>query len=86
MIALLRGVRRAGANSTPLQLGADALDLVEEMLFERAASGLRPVLYLSSYKDLECSMLMLLDDSGEALWSAERTPAARQNGHHIITS
>jgi len=59
---------------------------MEEMLFQRAASGIRPVLYLSSYTDLECSLLMLLDDTGEARWSAGQTPAARQAGYHIITN
>ncbi|HTG14016.1 MAG TPA: hypothetical protein VK747_01995 [Blastocatellia bacterium] len=33
------------------------VDLFEEMLYERAAQGIRPVLYVSSYKDLECSVL-----------------------------
>ena len=40
------------------------VDLMEEMLFQRAASGIRPALYLSSYTDLECSMCMLLEYSG----------------------
>lgn len=71
---------------TPIQFAVDTVDLMEEMLFERAASGVRPMLYLSSYTDLECSMLMLLDDSGEARWSAEQTPTTRQAGYHIITN
>ena len=69
-----------------IQFGMDTVDLMEEMLFQRAACGVRPVLYVSSYTDLECSMLMLLDDSGEARWSTEHAPAARQVGHHIITN
>lgn len=72
--------------TTPIQFGAEAVDLMEEMLFQRAASGVRPVLYLSSYTDLECSMLMLLDDTGEARWSAEQAPVTRQPGYHIITN
>jgi hypothetical protein len=72
--------------TTPMQFGVESVDLLEEMLFQRAASGIRPVLYLSSYTDLECSILMLLDETGEALWSAEQTPAARQTGYHIITN
>ena len=70
----------------PSDLGGETVDLLEEMLFQRAASGIRPVLYLSSYTDLECSVLMLLDDTGEARWSTEQTPAARQVGYHIITN
>jgi hypothetical protein len=59
---------------------------MEEMLFERAASGIRPMLYVSSYTDLECNMLMLLDDTGEARWSAEQAPTSKQAGYHIITN
>jgi hypothetical protein len=81
-------VKKATQTETanPIQFGVDTVDLMEEMLFQRAASGIRPVLYLSSYTDLECCMLMLLDDTGEARWSAEQTPAARQTGYHIITN
>jgi hypothetical protein len=62
------------------------VDLLEEMLFQRASSGIRPVLYLSSYTDLECSMLMLLDEANEVRWSTERQPVAKQVGYHIVTS
>ncbi len=62
------------------------IDLMEEMLFQRAASGIRPVLYLSSYTDLECSMLMLLDDSGEARFSKEQLPVEPQPDYHTITN
>jgi hypothetical protein len=62
------------------------LELVEEMLFQRASSGIRPVLYVSSYTDLECNMLMLLDGAGEVHWSTEKQPAARQLGYHIVTN
>jgi len=79
-----RAARTTTAN--PIEFAVDTVDLMEEMLFQRAASGIRPVLYLSSYTDLECSMLMLLDDTGEARWSAEQTPAARQVGYHIVTN
>lgn len=72
--------------ATPIQFCVDTVDLVEEMLFERASSGIRPVLYLSSYKDLECSMLMLLDDTGEARWSAGHAPIPKHFGYHIITN
>ena len=70
----------------PIEFAVDTVDLMEEMLFQRAASGIRPVLYLSSYTDLECSVLMLLDGAGEARWSTEHTPAARQIGYHIVTN
>ena len=80
------GKRAQTKSTTPLEFGADGVDIVEEMLFQRAANGIRPVLYLSSYTDLECCMLMLLDDTGEARWSAEQAPITRQPGYHIITN
>jgi len=43
----------------------DILDVFEEMLFQRAAKGIRPVLYISSLMDLECNMVMLLDENAE---------------------
>ena len=44
---------------------SDIADLYEEMLYTRAANGIRPVLYVSSQEDLECSVLMLLDEAVE---------------------
>jgi hypothetical protein len=70
----------------PIQFGVDTVDLMEEMLFQRAASGIRPVLYLSSYTDLECSILVLLDGAGEARCSADQAPVSRQAGYHVITN
>jgi hypothetical protein len=52
------------------------IDLYEQMLFERAAQGIRPVLYISSSKDLECSMVMLLDErSGRQLAGRQQAGA-----------
>ena len=44
---------------------SDTVDLYEQMLYERAVKGIRPLLYISSPTDLECSMLMLLDEAQE---------------------
>ena len=66
--------------------GVDVVDLVEEMLYHRASSGIRPMLYLSSHTDLECSMMMLLDETGEAQWSIEQPPIAKEIGYHIVTN
>ena len=66
--------------------GVDVLDVVEEMLYQRASSGIRPMLYLSSNTDLECSMMMLLDETGEAQWSIEQRPVAQEIGYHIVTN
>ena len=66
--------------------GVDLVDLVEDMLFQRASSGIRPLLYVSSDTDFECSLMMLLDETGEAQWSIEQQPVAREVGYHIVTN
>ena len=65
---------------------SEMTDLFEEMLYERAAKGIRPVLYVSSRKDLECSVLMLLDESREMQLSAHRQPVAERIRHHALTN
>ena len=69
-----------------VQPDVDMVELVEEMLFQRASSGIRPVLYVSSHTDLECSMLMLLDDADEVHWSTERQPVPRELRYHMVTN
>jgi hypothetical protein len=46
----------------------DLIDIYEQMLFERASRGIRPVLYISSNKDLECSALMLLEEPADDMF------------------
>lgn len=65
---------------------SDVVDLYEEMLYERAAKGIRPVLYVSSHKDLECSVLMLLNEALEVQLSGRRQPAARGIRYHVMTN
>ena len=67
-------------------IGVDMVDLLEEMLFQRASTGIRPVLYVSSYTDLECNMLMLLDDMGDVQWSGTEQQVQKQVGYHIVTN
>lgn len=62
------------------------VDLVEEMLFQRASTGIRPLLYVSSYTDLECSMLMLLDEMGEVQWLDTKQQVQNQVGYHMVTN
>ena len=62
------------------------VDLYEEMLYERAAIGIRPVLYVSSQTDLECSVLMLLDEPPEAKLALPQQLASGGNHHHLMTS
>jgi hypothetical protein len=62
------------------------VDLYEELLYERAAQGIRPVLYVSSYKDLECSVLMLLDEAPEVQLAGLQRPTAIVFGQHVMTN
>jgi len=52
---------------------SNVLDLYEEMLFARAVKGIRPLLYVSSDKDFECSVQKLLDEPRESrVWEHHR--------------
>jgi len=64
----------------------DMIDIYEQMLFERANKGIRPVLYLSSPKDLECSMLMLLNEDADDCFAEIETPTAKRYGYQVITN
>ena len=70
----------------PTMKDADYIDLYEQLLYQRASRGIRPVLYMSSPTDLECSMLMLLDEDPEAGYSESQQPVTRAIGYHLITS
>jgi hypothetical protein len=61
------------------------LDLYDEMLYARVAKGIRPVLYISSPKDLECSILILLNRPPEGLLASRQQPASRGLGHQVRT-
>jgi len=57
---------------------SNMVDLYEEMLYARAAKGIRPVLYVSSDKDFEHSVLKLLDEPRETrMWEQHRYVVAR---------
>lgn len=62
------------------------VDLYEEMLYERAAKGIRPVLYVSSHTDLECSVLMLLDEAPEVQLAERQRPSAIGFGQYVRTN
>ena len=64
----------------------DIVDVYEQMLFQRAAQGIRPTLYVSSFTDLECSMLMLLDEEDQQRASGQQRPVAKGVGYHVITN
>jgi hypothetical protein len=64
----------------------DIVDVYEQMLFQRAAKGIRPTLYVSSVVDLECSMLMLLDEEDQQCASGRQRPIPQGVGYHIVTN
>ena len=65
---------------------SDIADLYEEMLYTRAANGIRPVLYVSSQKDLECSVLMLLDEAVETKLAGRWGPEAIGFSQRVMTN
>ena len=64
----------------------DIVEVYEQMLFQRAAKGIRPTLYVSSVVDLECSMLMLLDEEDQQCASGRQRPIPQGVGYHIVTN
>jgi hypothetical protein len=65
---------------------SNIVDLYEEMLCARAARGIQPVLFVSSPKDIECSVLMLLNKPPEVLLAGRRRLVASGFGRHIKAS
>jgi len=64
----------------------DIVDVFEEMLCQRAIKGIRPVLYVSSLMDLECNILMLLDESAEQLNFDQVTSSGDGLRSHMTTN
>ena len=62
----------------------DMVEVFEDMLYERASRGFRPVLYVSSFTDLECNMLMLLDRSSDRILEDEFAPTDSRWGYQAI--
>lgn len=53
----------------------DVVDLFEELLSKRAELGFRPVLYVSSERDLECNLIGLFESETSAAATGEAMPA-----------
>jgi len=64
----------------------DIVDVYEQMLYQRAAKGIRPTLYVSTFMDLECSMLMLLDEEDQQRASGRQRPVPQGVGYHVTTN
>jgi len=62
---------------------SDVVELYEELLYERAAKGIRPVLYVSSPTDLECSVLMLLNKPPEVQLTGRQRLTETGFGQHV---
>ena len=67
-----------------MEQGSDMVDLYEQMLSERAEKGIRPVLYISSGTDLECSMLILLGEAKAAGFVVPSPTPFKRPGHYFI--
>jgi hypothetical protein len=65
------------------EAGVDIVDIFEEMLCHRAMKGFRPVLYVSSFTDLECNMLMLLDETAEWCRGGQAKPVEYGAGYQV---
>ena len=64
----------------------DLVGVYEEMLLQRAMNGIRPVLYVSSNTDLECSMLMLLDETSSVDSDGLGKNISRRPGYYVMTN
>jgi hypothetical protein len=64
---------------------SDIVDLYEEMLCAKAMNRIRPVLYISSSKDLECNVLMLLNAAPELRLVGRRRLVASGFRQHVRT-
>jgi hypothetical protein len=80
---VVHGTRGVGGVNKNQGSDVDIVDVFEEMLCQRAMNGFRPVLYVSSFMDLECNMLMLLDETAE--WPDALSANQSQNGagYHV---
>lgn len=62
----------------------DIIDIFEEMLSQRAMKGHRPFLFVSSFKDLECNLVMLLDESSDLVSSDLPRTNSQWAGYHVM--
>jgi len=70
--------------SAKLQESDELIELYEQMLYQRAVKGIRPVLYVSSPQDLECNMLMLLDEPLDGLGLIQDQRATKRFGYDVV--
>jgi len=76
--AMIMGMRQKHSD-------VDMIEVYEQMLYQRAIKGIRPVLFVSSYTDLECCMMMLLDEEGQQHASGQQQPVTKGIGYYVNT-
>ena len=62
----------------------DIIDIFEEMLSQRAMKGHRPFLFVSSFIDLECNLVMLLDESSDITSNDLPRTSSEWAGYHVM--
>ncbi len=62
----------------------DIIDIFEEMLSQRAMKGHRPFLFVSSFIDLECNLVMLLDGSSDLTNNDLPRTNSQWAGYHVM--
>lgn len=81
---LLKHLSYEGPGGGVMEQDSEIVELYEEMLTERAAKGVRPVLYISSCKDLECSLLVLLGETDGARFVVASPMPFKRSGYHFL--
>ena len=67
-----------------MEQDSEMVDLYEDMLSARAAKGIRPVLYISSCRDLECSLLVLLGEAEGSPFGVTSPTPLKRLGYHFM--
>jgi len=62
----------------------DIIEIFEEMLSQRAMKGHRPFLFVSSFTDLECNLIMLLGDSSDLSRNELPRTNSQWAGYHLL--
>jgi hypothetical protein len=75
---------REGSEVKETNPEVDIIDIFEEMLSQRAMKGHRPFLFVSSFIDLECNLVMLLDESADLSSNDLPRPNSQWPGYHVI--
>ena len=67
-----------------MEQDSDMVDLYEDLLSVRAAGGIRPMLYISSCTDLECSLLVLLGEAEGSRFIVPPPKPCKRSRYHFL--